>query len=436
MAGVRRVSHMSGLSRRSLILGVLVGVVAVGGSVWHLDVFGIRASGVSAETVANRDSAARLETQILTPEQYRQTIQLLGTIEPLQRVNVVAPYSGTIERRFFRYGDAVSAGDPLFHMDDDKAQVEYRKAQSAFIDAREAFAQLSDWEDSADMHRAARQVRRARSKLRALKQKHEETARLLQLGLVPESELRSLDQQIEDAQLELAQSEEELVETRKRGGAEKVRVARLKLENAAFAMREWARKLEAALVEAPVPGVVLEPRSGREGETNRLEVGSTVSEGETAVSLGDLTGIRVSADVDEVEIGWLEAGQPAVISGDAFPKLSLAGTLARVSAEARRDAGRNAPTFEASIEVPELSMAQRRAVRVGMSARAEIVLRDSSTALVVPIDAVVQGTDGPAVRVLRAGDVVTTPVEPGLSGINRVEILEGLSPGDEVVLNP
>jgi HlyD family secretion protein len=56
-------------------------------------------------------------------------------------------------------------------------------------------------------------------------------------------------------------------------------------------------------------------------------------------------------------------------------------------------------------------------------------------ALVLPIDAVDTAVAGapPSVLVVREGRVVRVPVVLGLRGIDRVEVLEGLSEGEAVL---
>lgn len=133
----------------------------------------------------------------------------------------------------------------------------------------------------------------------------------------------------------------------------------------------------------------------------------------------------------------LEPGQPAWVSGPGFPGLRVEGTVSHVSSRARARAGRrNTPQFEIVVSLDGLEAAARDRLRVGMSAHVTIVVHHRPAALLVPLGAVEQ-IDGTAWVNVRSPDTATVhrrAVELGLTTLDSVEVVKGLSPGDTVVL--
>ena len=93
-------------------------------------------------------------------------------------------------------------------------------------------------------------------------------------------------------------------------------------------------------------------------------------------------------------------------------------------------------TFELAAAIDPLQVAERQRLRLGMSARIEVVVHDKPDALLVPI-AAVDGPPGNAWLRLKDGEtgaVRRVRVEVGLTTLGDVEITSGVAIGDEVVV--
>ena len=382
----------------------------------------------------------RFASTIVTvePRDFRSSVKLTGFIAPLRVVNVVSPLDGHVAERRFRYGEQVTRDEPLFSVGIDETRVKHRDARAAYINALEELRKLENWERGSEVVRARRSLTRAKLNLASLKQKAQETRRLLELGIVAATEYQSQREQLTTAEMEFRAAQDDLEHTLAQGGEEQRTVARLKLENAEYQMNELQQKLDGAVVHAPVSGVVLQP-TGREAEEKRIEVGSVVQEGAVALSIGDLEGVSVRVEVDEIEIGRMNVGQTVLVRGEAFPGIELRGRVARVSSQASEAEGfgGGVPTFEIDVQVERLDEGQRARIRVGMSADLEVLVYDNPRAILVPIGAVGGGPDGRFVSILDEGAAGPRrqAVETGLTtAFGEVEILSGLTPGERVVV--
>jgi membrane fusion protein (multidrug efflux system) len=143
------------------------------------------------------------------------------------------------------------------------------------------------------------------------------------------------------------------------------------------------------------------------------------------VVVADLRQMKLEAGVSELEAGRLRVGMKARIEAQAKPGQVFEGQLAAIAPEVDE---RNRH-FRIEVRVPN----EKRDLLSGMYAAARIVESSAPDALLIPREAV--GTrDGKRV-VLKVEDGTATPVEvtEGLSDGTRVQILQGLAPGDTVV---
>lgn len=69
--------------------------------------------------------------------------------------------------------------------------------------------------------------------------------------------------------------------------------------------------------------------------------------------------------MDEVDIGKIRAGQKVVVTGDAFPNVSLEGNIKDIASQG---SGNKVPTFDVTVTVNTVSAEQKQKVRLGMTA--------------------------------------------------------------------
>jgi HlyD family secretion protein len=73
--------------------------------------------------------------------------------------------------------------------------------------------------------------------------------------------------------------------------------------------------------------------------------------------------------------------------------------------------------------------------RIGMSVTAKVILQSKNAAIAVPIQALIKKGNSTFVQVLETGNnLVDKEVKIGVTGSQLVEILSGISVGDEIVL--
>jgi HlyD family secretion protein len=132
---------------------------------------------------------------------------------------------------------------------------------------------------------------------------------------------------------------------------------------------------------------------------------------------------------------------------DAYPNKTFAGVVTEVGSSpitGTSGTGTEAINFEVKIQLDD----PPAGVRPGFSASADIITGTRAKALAIPIQALVvrekPGTSGPGkvaqdeegVYVHKDGKAQFVPVTTGLAGESNIEIVKGLSEGQEIVTGP
>ncbi|MEW6051104.1 MAG: efflux RND transporter periplasmic adaptor subunit [Candidatus Zixiibacteriota bacterium] len=213
--------------------------------------------------------------------------------------------------------------------------------------------------------------------------------------------------------------------------------ARYKSSLAAFtgaraAVRAAEVNLENTYIRAPFSGTVL-TKNAEVGEIVAPFASSSSSKG-SVVTLADMTSLEVEADVAEANINRVQVGQPAEIVLDAYPTVRYPAQVKKIVPTADRSRAtvltKVAFTQIDNKVIPEMS------AMVNFFVGGEASAAQAPTMLSVLRDAITT-RDGQSVTFRVDEDhVAMVPVKTGREFGKTVEILEGLTQGDMVVLSP
>lgn len=207
------------------------------------------------------------------------------------------------------------------------------------------------------------------------------------------------------------------------------RVSAARLEEANRQMNEAEKKVRACTAVARGSGLAVHAEIfEKAGERRKVRVGDAVWGGTTVVLLPDLSRMLVEGRVPESEIHLLAPGRPVRVRLDAFPELSLSGTLRSIGSvgASERNESRSFPVTIA------LSRSDPR-FRPGMLARCRIECGRIENALFIPVEAVRSDERGTfALVVSPLGKLERRSIVPGVGTAQSVEIKSGLKEGEVV----
>ena len=199
------------------------------------------------------------------------------------------------------------------------------------------------------------------------------------------------------------------------------------------AVRSAEVQVEYTYIRAPFDGTVL---------TKDADVGDVITPFGAAsgsrgdlVTLADMTSLEVEADVSESNIEKVRTGQPCEITLDAIPDKRYHGTVHKIVPTADR-AKATVLTKVQFQDRDELVLPEMSAKVIFLNKETEKTTESSTAKISLPASAVTTRNGKKVAFLLRNESVVETPVVVGELMGNSIEIKEGLSVGDKVVLHP
>lgn len=332
-------------------------------------------------------------TQVVTGE-VSPALFGIGTVEA-QRAYLIGPTAaGRVKRVLVDVGDTVRAGQLLAEMEPVDLDTRVASTVAAADRGRSAVAA------------AEAQERDARSRQALATTEARRSVDLGQAGVVSQSAVDNARQAQQSADAQVAAAAAALAGAR--GD-----LARLDADIGGAQQQRGNIRLV-----APVAGVV----------TSRdAEPGSTVIAGQSVLKLEDPRSLWVTVRLDQGRSAGLRLGLPASITRRSDPQTSVAGKVVRVE-----------PTSDAITEERIAKVAFDRVVDgVSTGEMAEVTLHLPAVLNAVTIPNASLRHRGAQAGVWLHGDgqLRFAPVKTGAEGLDgRVQIIEGLAAGDEVVV--
>ncbi len=173
------------------------------------------------------------------------------------------------------------------------------------------------------------------------------------------------------------------------------------------------------MIRAPFSGVV---------GLSDVTPGALVNPGAPIVTLDDLSSVRVDFPVPEQYLSQLRVGQPVEARADAYPEETFRGRIAQL--DTRVDERTRSITARAEFPNPGQRLKPGMMIRVAISRGLRQGLAVPETALAV------QGSSAYVYVLRRQGQRTVTEQRPVITGLRQngfVEIVDGLSTGEQIV---
>jgi HlyD family secretion protein len=417
-------------------------------------------AGVTAGTILHNQAGI---TKVATGKVVRQdlvaAVSGTGQIKPKTYVNIGATAFGRITHLYVKEGDHVKKGDIL-------AKVESVQPE-ATVDAQEATIAASKTDIAsyvAAEKTAEANIAEARADLEQKKFDYDRAQALYQAQLIAKQDFDAKKAAYDVSAATLDQRIAALAQAKAQTNS-----MRGHLDQAVASQRANFDALDKTISRAPFDGLVTNVPV-REGET--VVVGIQNSEGSTILTLADMSVITAEVKVDETDIVNISLGQTADVTVDALPGRVYKGHVTEVGDQALlRTTGiatsqsttgtEEAKDFKVVVTLDKLPGEDLDDLRPGLSTTARIVVAHKPGVLTIPIQALVQRdpsveaalatgngsasgsstttkpapTQGVYILSTATGKLRTqfVPVTTGVAGATEIEVLSGLSEGEEIV---
>jgi multidrug efflux pump subunit AcrA (membrane-fusion protein) len=172
--------------------------------------------------------------------------------------------------------------------------------------------------------------------------------------------------------------------------------------------------------------------SAADGKITTVSVaaGDSVTSGQVVAHVTDYSSLQTAVQIDELDISKIQKGQTVNLKVSAFPDEKYTGKVTDISKEGTSSNGIS--TFTVTITIDKIAN-----LKVGMSVEASILTERKQNVIYVPLDAVHTSTGKKYVNVVSANDISNSTkktVSTGIANEDYVEITEGLSEGETVLL--
>ncbi|MEJ2344000.1 MAG: efflux RND transporter periplasmic adaptor subunit [Gammaproteobacteria bacterium] len=296
----------------------------------------IAAVAVGLALYSSRDTAQwRFQTAEARRGDLTVTVTATGTLQPVNQVDVGTEVSGTVERVAVDFNDRVKRGEVLAQLDTDQLSAKLRQSQAALELAR---AKVQD----------------ADATLIETRLKFKRLQALAGKGMSSKDERDAAEAAYARARASLEVAKAQVTQAQAQVDADRT-------------------MLDKAVIRSPIDGIVLK---------RQVEPGQTVAASlQTPVLFTlaeNLKQMELDVAVDEADVGQVKDGQHATFTVDAFPDRRFPAVINQVRYAPQTVQG--VVTYEAVLAVDNSDLS----LRPGMTATAEIVVKQLSDVLLVP----------------------------------------------------
>jgi HlyD family secretion protein len=392
-------------SRKRRYLPIAVGAVVV---------LGLSAALWSMEPAAPSVDRSTIWTDSVRRGEFVRQVRGPGTLVPEQARWIVAVTSGRIERLHVQPGAQVSAETVLLELSNPDVQVEGLNAERQLAAAE---AELSNLVVTLATQRLEQRTRVAQidSERRDVERRLEASRELASRNLIPKMDLQRLEDEAAEVATRLG-LERERLDLLDRSLDQRIDAQRRQIERLRAISDFQGERLESMLVRATASGIV---------QDLTLEIGQWVMPGQSLARVVEPGRLMAVLRVPETQARDVTVGQPVAV--DTRNGI-VAGVVRRIDPAVQQ--GAVAVEIALEGELP-------RGARPDLSVEGTIQVDRIEETLFTGRPAYGQANSMVSVwKVVDGGKyAVRVPVRLGLASVNTIEVIDGLSPGDVVILS-
>jgi RND family efflux transporter MFP subunit len=379
--------------------------------------FWILGIGALALTACDSDSPATAVSQSANPPRQMRvataaktevprTVTATGTLAAEDHVVLGPKVVGRLSEIRVDLGSRVRKGQAIANIDPNDYRLRVAQAAAALQQARVRLGLPAEGNnDKVDPEQTAI-VRQAAAVLKEARQTHDRMVELWDRKLIARAELDAAVSQLAVAE---GRHQDAIEEARNRQGMLFQRRSELEIAR---------QELADTAIVSPMDGAVSE---------RQASVGQYLAAGAPIVTLVRMDPLRLRLAVPEREARAVRVGQRVTLTVEGDPT-KYEGRVARLSPAIAE----NNRTLMMEAEVPNT----QGVLRPGSFAKADIVVEIAQQIVTVPQDSIVTFAGIEKVLTVAEGKAVEKRVRTGRRVGDQVEVIEGVSAGDRVIVRP
>lgn len=346
--------------------------------------------------------------------EFNDYIRVSGQVQPMTTVQLSPTEGGNVQRIVVEEGSHVNEGDVIVVLGNENLDMQILNSEAELAEKenilRNTMISMEQQKLSVRQEKLSLQI-----EVRRARRAYEQNKALYEEKLIAREEYLKASEDYE-----LAKDKLELVTDRERQDSlyRSVQIAQMheSLENMRLNMNMIRRRKENLSVKAPI--------SGELGLLD-VELGQSVAAGAKIGQINNLDSYKIEAQIDEHYIDRVAPGLEATFERQNEKYSSV---IRKVYPEVRD--GKFKADFRFEGQQPEN-------IRTGQTYYLNLQLGQSAEAILIPRGSFYQNTGGKWVYVLNADGTKATKrsVRIGRQNPQYYEVLEGLAPGDKVIIS-
>jgi multidrug efflux pump subunit AcrA (membrane-fusion protein) len=244
----------------------------------------------------------------------------------------------------------------------------------------------------------------------------------------PPSTIKQLEIKIERAERDLKEKKEDYYIKRRKAIAKMAEVG-TEVSKINKQLEDLNSLLKSFTIYSTANGMVIYAKNW---DGSKRTVGTEISPWDpTLATLPDLTKMESKTYANEVDIRMIEKDQEVTIGFDAFPDVSLTGTVSSVANVGEKKRGSDINLFQVLIKLKE----GNDQIRPGMTTSNRILIDKETDVLVVPLEAIFKQDSTSYVYVKSGFSTKKKEVALGKSNLEEVIVTEGLKANELIYLS-
>jgi multidrug efflux pump subunit AcrA (membrane-fusion protein) len=356
-------------------------------------------------------------------------ITIAGKLQPATSASVAGRVTGRIKKIMVNEGDSVEQGQVLVHLNemDLKGKIESNRVK--YLKALSKLKDTQNWESSPVYLTAKLQLANAQHDLEEAKRTYDENLMLFEQRAISKSDLRQSELELKRNNTALQTATNQFADQTKKGDKTALREAQAEHDAALIDLKDAEEVLNYKDITAPCAGIVSFVRSSsiKPGSNDTVLIENRpVAPGEILLKIESNTQFVVEGRLNEYDVYRVLLDQPCEIRVPALPEATFEGTVAEIYPITSRD---SRAYFQIRCPINQTD----ESLKAGLSAEIEIILKEKTGTLLIPISALAIKSGKKGVFVIKNGTPVFNTFEVGIKTKENVEVVSGLSEGQDIL---
>jgi HlyD family secretion protein len=374
-------------------------------------------SGCAKEAPKEAEPIVPVQVTAVRQDSIRRIVTADAVLFARDWSNVMPKISAPVRKFYVNRGDHVKQGQLVAELESGDLRASAAESTGQLNQAEANYRTTAGAAVPEEVSKAQADVQAAKQAADAAQKLLDNREKLLREGALA----RKL---VDDAQVAYAQAKSQyetalshLKALQSVGKQEQIKGAEAQVEAAKGHQQSAQAQVSYAQIHSPIAGVISD---------RPVYPGEMANAGAPLFTVMDISSVSAHANIPQTEAAYLKVGNAATIT-QTGTTVEVAGRVTMVSPAVDPNS--------TTVQVWVLAANPGERLKPGASVRVSIVAATLPNAVVVPAAAILPATDGGTSVIVAGSDSVAheKKVEIGIREPDKVQILSGVKPGDQVV---